>query len=114
LEHRYAEHIASKETLSDASKRQYTVALKQFYQFCADASAGGVTVRDHPARPATVASFLHEQRAAGASAMTIRRLSAAISWAHRLFDLFDPCSDPLVRAVVVSARGDSEATDADH
>ena len=59
--------------------------------------------RSLPAKPELVASYLHHLATSGAHSK-LRSVSAAISRAHRLAQLPDPCDDALVSGVLRAAR----------
>jgi hypothetical protein len=97
LEKIYAEHIIARSKTIPKTRQSYIAAFKHFRQFCTEAGA-----RALPARPGAVASYLHQEIQAGASPEKIRRLVAAISYGHRVKEVFDPTEDELVKAIVYS------------
>jgi hypothetical protein len=109
LEKKYADQLDAKETVSANTRKQYTAACKRLVKFCEEASEPDVLnirISPMPARPGIVAEWLHVELLRGASANTIRRYAAAISFFHRFNEEADPCDDRLVRAIVLaSTRG---------
>jgi hypothetical protein len=97
LERIYAEHIIARSKTIPKTRQTYIAAFKHFRQFCTEAG-----VRALPARPGAVASYLHQEIQAGASPEKIRRLVAAISYGHRVQELYDSTEDELVKAIVYS------------
>jgi hypothetical protein len=95
LEQRLDEELAELAVRKPTTSRVYLADVKRFTAFCVE--------RDLPALPAaaeTVAWFLLDAFDNGASLATVRRLNAAVGWAHRIKELFDPTPDVLVRSAV--------------
>jgi hypothetical protein len=97
LEKRYAPQLIECATKVPRTRQSYIATFKHFKSFCAD-----VNVTSLPARAGTVAAYLHQHILDGASPEKIRRLVAAVSYAHRIKEFFDPTEDELVRAIVYS------------
>lgn len=99
LETIYARQLSTQKPLNPATRRSYVSVFKQFAECCA-----GLGVRSLPARAGIVAAYLHLHVEDNASAETIRKLVAAIKWAHLTQGLPDPTQDDLVQAVVAFSR----------
>lgn len=84
---------------AENTKRAYTSALKTFSAWCAQRAA-----RELPADPATVAEYLTDQAAGGASLSTVEVHRAAISSAHELANQPDPTASAEVKAIMAGIR----------
>lgn len=79
---------------SPATQRAYATQWRLFERYAGEQQADAL-----PAAPLTVAAYLSDRAAAGASLSTITKAAASIAAQHRERDLPDPTSDERVRAV---------------
>lgn len=84
------------DSLSPHTRRAYQSAWRQ-WQAWADPRPGR---RVMPASDISVADYLSERAAAGASVATVRQAASAIAFAHRAAGAPNPCQSALVRAVL--------------
>jgi hypothetical protein len=108
LERKYRDYIVARSSVSESTHKQYLASCKKFHEFCREVGA-----RELPALAGLVASFLHTELTNGASASTIRRHAAALSYFHRLNEEHDPTDDELVRAVVYASTQKAKELDED-
>lgn len=95
LEQVLDEELAELAVKTPTTSRVYVADVKRFASFCAERDMPSL-----PAAPETVAWFLLDAFDEGSSLATVRRLNAAVSWAHRVKECFDPTPDVLVRSAV--------------
>jgi hypothetical protein len=98
LEDEYMNFLILNETKNPRTVQLYATSAKHFIEFC---DVLGLCSR--PANPATVAVFLDAELKMGTQPSMIRRHVAAISYWHRVGNIADPTSDPLVKALVLSS-----------
>lgn len=89
---RIAEAVAARRAPN--TNRAYASQWRRFERYAAERRADAL-----PAAPLTVAAYLTERSAAGASRSTIAQAVASIAAMHRESNLPDPTSDERVRAV---------------
>ena len=85
---------AIEQSRAESTARVYAVQWRAFAEFCAERRAESL-----PADPATVAAYLTQRHAAGASYSTIAQACAAIAAAHRESRQPDPTKTEGVRRV---------------
>jgi hypothetical protein len=100
LERKYVAFLESNDIAASTAER-YTKAFVAFQDWC---RGEGLPSCALPASVAVVASYLHTQREAGASAWRVRFLAAAIGWAHKLEGQLDPTKHELVQAIIAATR----------
>jgi hypothetical protein len=81
--------------LSKQTLKCYKTELRKFSAFC---TAGDLPSR--PAAPEVVAHYVLDLGNGGVPLARINRALAAISYSHRIAQVFDPCGDHLVRAAL--------------
>jgi hypothetical protein len=77
-----------------STKRTYAEVLRPFHKVLR------LSGMEMPARPEFVAAYYHCEILEGAGPARIRKLNAAIKWAHLAIGHADPTTSDLVRAVV--------------
>ena len=92
---RYKEHI---DELGRIAPKTFEKYLRVFGAFASECDEAGVSCL--PATPGAVATYLDHKLSNGASAETIRVITAAIARAHLVSEFPDPTTDPLVRGIV--------------
>lgn len=95
LEHILEKQLEDLATKSPSTARTYKQDMKRFSRWCAE-----IGIRSRPAAPETVAAFLLEDSVNGRTLGSTKRVSAAISYAHKLGECHDPTDDILVRAAI--------------
>ena len=101
----YGPHIEEPKEPSAWTRARYISEFSKFALWCLSQHLMPFLdpPRSLPAKPELVASYLHHLATSGAHSK-LRSVSAAISRAHRLAQLPDPCEDSLVSGVLRAAR----------
>ena len=102
----YGDSIEEPKEPADVTKRRYIAEFASFARFALlqHSLPEFDPPRSLPAKAELVASYLHSLASSGARSPKLRCVSAAISRAHRLAQLPDPCDDVLVAGVLRAAR----------
>ena len=94
---RFARNVL--DTMARETIRSYKSRLSAFLAWCAASGRSAL-----PASPATVAAYLEECEQQGKTSATICQIVAAISKAHRVEGLENPCLSEVVRTARKAAR----------
>lgn len=94
---RFARNII--DTLAGETMRAYKSRLSAFASWCESAGRSAL-----PASPATVAAYLEQLEKDGKTAATISQVVAAISKAHKVEGLENPCLSEVVKTARKAAR----------
>jgi hypothetical protein len=89
------DEILERSWISDETEKNYKADIRRFREWCMVERWS-----DLPALPEVVAFFLIFLASDGATMDVLRRHVAAISWAHRMKELYDPTGDIAVKAAI--------------